>query len=92
MYKGSAENIKKMIDVASQFGTVLVKPHTRNMKIGFIKDLIKKNIILVDKYNTSYLIFISNIIVFWGTSMVYSRTSRKTCNLCEIGTQIENSL
>ena len=70
MYKGSAENIKKMIDVASQFGTVLVKPHTRNMKIGFIKDLIKKkNIILVDKYNTSYLIFISNIIVFWGTSM-----------------------
>lgn len=70
IYKGSAENIRKLIYEASQFGSVLVKPHTRNMKVGFIKDLIKEdNIILVKNYNTSYLIKISDLIIFWGTSM-----------------------
>ena len=70
MYKGSKLNIRKIIIEASKYGTVMIKPHTRNMKISFIKDLLKNNkIILVDSYNTSYLIMISKIVVFWGTSM-----------------------
>jgi hypothetical protein len=70
MYGGSELNIRKIIIEASKFGTVLIKPHTRNMKINFIKDLLKKNkIVLVDSFNTSYLIMVSKIVIFWGTSM-----------------------
>lgn len=72
MYGGDIKNIHYLMDRISQVANikVAVKPHTRNMKVSFLRKYIDlKNFYLVEKIPTSVLINNSDLIIFWGTSV-----------------------
>ena len=72
MYGGNIKNIIYLMDRISKIENVRVaiKPHTRNMKVSFLKKYIDlKNFYLKEKIPTSVLINNSDLIIFWGTSV-----------------------
>ena len=71
MYRGNADAVKQIIEICTQHGSVIVKPHTRNMDIGFIERTHLKHQcrIVGNETNSSDLIRWCDIAVFWGSSI-----------------------
>ena len=78
LYGGNSSNIKKIIEISMNYGFVIIKPHTRKMKINFIKDILKnKNIFLASKIDSNTLINNLDIAVFWGSSIALQAIMQK---------------
>jgi hypothetical protein len=69
-YKGNPEKIKKMIAIVSKHtNCIIFKPHTRVMKMGFIKKIIGNCNIEVSYEPSVVLSEWCDLAVFWGSSI-----------------------
>jgi hypothetical protein len=71
VYRGSADSVNELIRVCSGIGTTVVKPHTRDMDVSFIRDggQCGDTVVVDNSVASSSLIEWCDVALFWGTSM-----------------------
>lgn len=71
VYRGRGDSVNELIRVCSAIGSTVVKPHTRDMDVSFLRgaDQGGDTVVVDNSIASSSLIEWCDIALFWGTSM-----------------------